>query len=124
MTITVKDEDLSGRAEKAIRLYFQSKYVSIADIIEARVIKEVNLFNKRRPVYFSGLIELHFPERNYAGQPAGPLDTEKQVYLAFDAFQKNNYFVLVNEVQYIHLEQKVLLKEKTKIAFVKLLPFA
>ena len=50
------------------------------------------------------------------------IDAERQVYIALDAFQKNGFFVLVDDLQAESLEQVVRLRSGTEVSFVKLTP--
>ena len=50
------------------------------------------------------------------------VDAEKQVYVAPDAFQKNGYFVFINDMQAESLDQEVVVTEDLKVSFVKLTP--
>jgi len=44
------------------------------------------------------------------------------VYVALDAFQKNGFFILVDNKQLEELNQEIRLTEHSKISFVKLTP--
>ena len=123
--IAVRDEDFAGKVLHEVMIGFSTQTVTIKEIIEARVRAEVNAYNKKLPDYFNGLIEPTDAEKTLNGyklRSKKPIDAEKQVYVALDAFQKNGFFVLVDNLQLISLEQLVRLTEKTHISFVKLTP--
>jgi hypothetical protein len=125
MLITIKDETCAGKLLNEIVLEFQEQVVTVAEIISNRVQHEVENYNKKLPAYFNGLIEPLDAEKTLNGyklKKQKSIDAEKQVYVALDAFQRNGYFVLIDDVQSESLQQKVLLKEKTKISFIKLTP--
>jgi len=50
------------------------------------------------------------------------IDAEKQTYVALDAFQKNGFFMLVNDYQVGDLHEEILVDEHTKVSFVRLTP--
>ena len=125
MVITVKDETLAGKLLREIDLEFAAEQVTVKDIISERVVREVEDYNKKLPQFFNGLVEPSDAETTINGyklKPKRVIDAEKQVYVALDAFQKNGYFVLVDNVQCESLDQPVLLKKDTRISFIKLTP--
>jgi hypothetical protein len=125
MTITIKDETFGGKILNEISLEFKTEQVSIKDIISERVSQEVKNYNSKLPEYFFGLVEPSDAEKTLNGYKLKPkklIDGEKQVYTALDAFQKNAFFVLVDNIQSESLEQMVELKKSTVISFIKLTP--
>jgi hypothetical protein len=125
MTITIKDETFAGKILREIQLDFESESVSIRDIITMRVLQEVELYNDNLPQYFNGLIEPSDAEKTLNGYKLKSkklIDGEKQVYTALNAFQKNGFFVLIDNTQAETLDQVVELKEHTSISFIKLTP--
>ncbi|MFZ4796622.1 MAG: hypothetical protein ACOYMA_03955 [Bacteroidia bacterium] len=125
ITITVKDETFSGKILNEVLLYFKSEKVLVKDIIEARVLKEVENYNNKLPQYFNGLVEPTDAEKTLNGYKLKPkklIDGEKQVYVALDAFLKNGYFLLIDNIQSENLEDEVMISNDTKISFIKLTP--
>lgn len=125
MNILIKDETFSGKIIQEINLHFATQSVTIKEIITARVLKEVEDYNQKLPSYFNGLIEPSDAEQTLNGyklKPKKVIDGEKQVYVALDAFQKNGFFVLVDQIQSESLEQEVALKADTVVSFIKLTP--
>jgi hypothetical protein len=125
ITLAIKDENFSGTVLQELLVGFSSETVSVKEIIEARVRGEVEAYNKKLPAYFNGLIEPTDAEKTINGyklKSKKPIDGEKQVYVALDAFQKNGFFVLVDNQQCTSLEQAVPLTANTHISFVKLTP--
>ena len=124
-TIVIKDESSGGKVYQEIQVSFASSEVTVKDIIEARVIHEVNLYNAKLPEYFNGLVQPTLAEKTLNGyrmKQRKKIDPEKQVYIALDAFQKNGYFILIDEKQAELLDQSVILTTKTVVSFVKLTP--
>lgn len=125
VTLSIRDENFAGKVLHEVLVGFSSEAVTIKEIIEARVKAEVDAYNKKLPDYFNGLIEPTDAEKTLNGyklRSKKPIDAEKQVYVALDAFQKNGFFVLVDNQQCTSLEQRVTLTPDTQISFVKLTP--
>jgi len=125
MNIVISDELLNGTITNQFEISLESDTLTVRDLITKRVSIEIENYNKRLPQYFNGLIEPKEAERTLNGYKLKPkqlIDVEKQVYIALDAFQKNGFFVLVDNEQLEELEQQVVLKSTSKISFVKLTP--
>lgn len=124
-TLRIKDETAAGKVVTETTLYMPSDKVTVREIIEARVIAEVETYNAQGGEYFNGLVEPSDAERTLNGyrlRNRRPIDAEKQVYIALDAFQKNGYFVLVDDQQIESLSQEVLIRPDSSVSFVKLVP--
>jgi len=125
MIITIKDETFSGNVLYEQQLEFTTQKVSVQEIITQRVEKEVARYNAKPKLDFQGLVVPTFMEEKvnqYQTKKRPKIDVEKQVYVALDAFQKNGYFLLVNDIQLERLDQEVILNEDSKISFIKLTP--
>lgn len=125
MKVIVKDENFAGKILREISLEFKTELVTVKDIITERVSQEVNDYNTKLPEYFNGLVEPTEAEKTLNGfklKQKKLIDAEQQVYTALDAFQKNAYFVLIDNIQSESLAQVVPLSQSTTISFVKLTP--
>lgn len=125
MNILIKDEQLNGTITNQFEIEIQDSYISTKELIEKRVTFEVENYNKKLPNYFNGLVEPSDAERTLNGfklKPKQIIDIEKQVYIALDAFQKNNFFILVDNQQLEELDQKVYLNKHSNVSFIKLTP--
>jgi len=125
MIIAIKDETFAGTILGEIELEFRTELVTVREIIETRVTLEVEQYNQKRPEFFSGLVDPTDAERTLNGTKLKNkrlVDAEKQVYAALDAFQRNGFFMLVDDHQAESLEQEVRLAKGTRISFVKLTP--
>lgn len=125
MKIVISDELLNGKITNQFEISIESDSITVRDLISKRVSFEIENYNKKLPEYFNGLVEPKEAERTLNGYKLKPkqlIDVEKQVYIALDAFQKNGFFVLVDNEQLEELEQQVVLKSTSKISFVKLTP--
>lgn len=125
MNILIKDEQLNGTITNQFEIEIEDSYISTKDLIEKRVAFEVENYNKKLPNYFNGLVEPSDAERTLNGfklKPKQIIDIEKQVYIALDAFQKNNFFILVDNQQLEELDQKIALNKHSNVSFIKLTP--
>lgn len=123
--LTVRDENFSGKVLQEVVVGFDSRTVTVKDIIEARVKQEVASYNNKLPEYFKGLIEPSDAEKTINGyklKNRKAIDAEKQVYVALDAFQRNGFFILTDHQQCTSLDQQIQLTRNTTISFVKLTP--
>jgi hypothetical protein len=126
MTVTLSIQDTSGlKVANTIHVQFQTDVVTVKDIIQARVEQEVADYNRKQPEYFMGLVQPSHAEKTLNGyklKERKPIDSEKQVYIALDAFAKNAYFVLIDNKQVESLEQTVRISANSSVQFVKLTP--
>lgn len=125
VTLSIRDENFAGKVLQEVLVGFSTETVTIKEIIEARVRAEVETYNRKMPDYFNGLVEPSDAEKTLNGYKLRSrklIDAEKQVYIALDAFQKNGFFVLVDNQQCTSLEQQVILTSDTQIGFLKLTP--
>lgn len=125
MNVVISDELLNGKVTNQFEISLETNAITVRDLISKRVSVEIDNYNKKLPEYFNGLIEPKEAERTLNGYKLKPkqlIDVEKQVYIALDAFQKNGFFVLVDNQQLEELDQVVNLQNTSKISFVKLTP--
>ena len=124
LTITLHDETFTGDSLRHCDVSLHP-VTTVRDIIAARVTAEVRRYNERPADYFQGLVQPGETEATLNGYHVRKhrrIDLEKQVYTALDAFQKNGYFVLIDNIQAESLTQKVSLSSSTRISFLKLTP--
>jgi len=125
ITITIKDETTGGDIFNKIPVSFASELVSVKDIIRARVFADVEAYNERLPEYFNGLVQPGEAEQTLNGykmKERRRVDPEKQYNIALDAFSRNGYFVLIDNIQAEDPEQMVVINANTDISFIKLTP--
>ncbi len=122
-TISIKDETATGKIIEEISLEYEEESITVQELIKARVYAEVQ--KNKKPVFSpepSGLGQ--FQEKNKFEEQQKYFDSlsdaEKQFYIALDAFQKNNFFIVFNNEQLDSLDQKIELKENTPVSFIKL----
>jgi hypothetical protein len=125
ITLTMTDASISGKATNSLEVQFSTALTTVKDIIEARVRAEVDQYNQKMPEYFKGLIEPGEAEKTLNGyklKEKRKLDAEKQCFVALEAFQKNGFFLLIDNIQSEALDQMIVINEHTKISFIKLTP--
>src|SRR5215468_10264466 len=120
LTLKIKDETAAGKIYHQVDITLNSEIVNVKEIITARVISEVEDYNKKLPEYYNGLVQPTDAEKSLNGykiKQKRKVDAEKQVYTALDAFNKNAYFLLIDNVQAESLDQMVMINSKTEISF-------
>lgn len=125
ITLTMTDESILGKATNSLQVKFSTALTTVKDIIEARVRAEVDQYNQKMPEYFKGLIEPGEAEKTLNGyklKEKRKLDAEKQCFVALEAFQKNGFFLLIDNIQSESLNQMIVINDHTKISFIKLTP--
>ena len=125
MNILISDEKLNGTITNQFEIQIENENITALELIEKRVIQEVETYNNTFPEYFNGLVEPSEAEKTLNGYKLKQrqlIDPEKQVYIALNAFQKNGFFILVDDKQLEELNQEITLTHLSKISFVKLTP--
>jgi hypothetical protein len=126
MLITFTDESMAGKILHEISIETQTENLTAREIIELRVRAEVENYNKQaKDRHFNGLVVPKEAEKvlnGYVLKKGHLIDAEKQCYTALDAFQKNGFFILIDDKQADELEQRFTLSQHSKISFVKLTP--
>lgn len=125
MKLTIQDETMTGKLLNQIILDVESETISVQDLIRARVYAEVAEYNDKKLGIFNGLVQPEEAERvlnGYRLKKARSIDAEKQYYIALDAFQKNGFFMLVDNYQVGDLEEPIIVGDDTKVSFVRMTP--
>ena len=125
MILTITDETFSGTVTNEINIEFDQVEITVKDLIEQRVSQEVAKYNNRVIEKFNGLIQPTEKENllnAISKKEFRMIDGEQQVYIALDAFQKNGFFVLVDDKQVESLEERIQLRPMMKVSFIKLVP--
>jgi len=133
MKITVAEEVIGRGIVDAIELDFSVDEITIKDIIAA---KTAAVITKVKDENSSIGANHHFKseeeqrlnrdvlnKKNETARKkiaAMDLDIEKETYLAFDAFNSNMFFILVDEKQYLDLDDKVVITKNSQIKFIRL----
>lgn len=120
-TLSIKDETAAGDILNEIILKFNEEYITIIELIKARIEAEIIRYEKNIKSY-KGLITPSEIESRLNKKNIKKIDTEKQLYIALEAFKNNGFILLVDDEQVEDLQQKVLVDETTNVSFIKLTP--
>lgn len=119
----MKDQTFSGEILEEIKLKIEKEIVTVKDVIEQRVILEVERYNKDIGNHFKGLVQPSESEKELNGykmKKPKTIDSEQQVYIALEAFNSNGFFVLIDDVQVDSLETQLLVERASTVSFIKL----
>jgi hypothetical protein len=125
ISLKITDETFAGKILNEISIKVSGERLTVKDIIEARVYAEVEDYNNKLTQIFTGLVQPTDAEVSLNGfklRRIKKIDGEKQVYTALDAFQKNGFFVLIDNKQAESLDEEVLVSNESTVSFVKLTP--
>lgn len=124
-TITIYDESVFGERANARTLDFLTTTVTARELIRRRVYEEVREFNASLPDTFRGLVQPTDAERilnGYKVRERRKIDWEAQYLRALEAFERNGFFLLVDDRQVDDLDTEIELKIATEVSFIKLVP--
>lgn len=123
VTVTIFDETVSGQKSEGFDLEFETATISARELIRKRVYEEVREFNLKEPGHFSGLVQPGDTEavlNGYKLRKPRKIDWEEQYNRAVEAFERNGFFILVDDRQVESLDEKIEIKLRTQVSFVKL----
>lgn len=124
-TITIRDETLTGQPIAEHPLDLLTERVTVRELIRSRVYQEVQDYNRRQPETFRGLIQPTDAEQTLNGYRVRghrQIDWKAQFEKACDAFERNGFFVLVNDRQPDSLDEELTIDPTKTVTFVKLVP--
>src|SRR5262245_43326311 len=124
-TLTLYDETSTGERTEAVSLEFFTERVTVRELIRRRVYEEVREYNLKDPEYFRGLVQPTDAERvlnGYKLRQRRKIDWEQQYQKAVEAFERNGFFILVDDRQVESLEEEIQIRLDTQVSFVRLLP--
>jgi hypothetical protein len=124
-TLTIFDETTVGERTEALRLEFITDRTTVRELIRRRVYEEVREYNLRKPELFRGLVQPREAERvlnGYQLRQRRQIDWEEQYRKAVEAFERNGFFILVDDRQAESLDEEITLRLNTQISFVRLVP--
>jgi hypothetical protein len=123
MQLKISDNSISGQTNNSFFVNVEVEYISVKELIKLRIYQEIEDYNKKMPEYFRSLVQPTNAEITLNGYrliEKRQLDPEKQYYLALDAFIKNGFFLLINNLQVDSLEQMIKLEKNMELNFIKL----
>ena len=121
-SIKIQDESAAGDILNEITLKFNEEYITLYDLIKARIELEIERYHNQTTTYRGGLVIPTNLESKLNNKKPKPIDAEKQLYVALEAFKNNGFIVLVDNEQVEEINQRVLVDEATIVSFIKLTP--
>ena len=125
ISLMIHDETLSGARNDALTLDFLNETITAQELIRERVYEEVRQYNAAKPEYFRGLVQPTNAEVTLNGPrliERKRVDWQEQYNRAIEAFQRNGFFILVDDRQVESLDETIALTPRTQVSFVKLVP--
>ena len=130
VTLTIHDETTSGEVYGEHPLEFPTERITIRDLIRERIYQEVQDFNRKQGErIFRGLVQPTDAERVLNGQRPEyrlkehrPIDWKPQFEKAIEAFERNGFFILIDDSQAEDLDQEFEISRGTIVSFVRLTP--
>lgn len=127
VTVEVRDETTAGDVLGGLELQLQEERTNAREIIRARVHQEVRAHNATQAsrASFRGLIRPSDEERAL-NPPRRPrlIDADRQTEVAWDAFERGQMLLLVDDRQVTEMDEEVVLRPDSSAVFLKLVPLA
>jgi hypothetical protein len=123
LTVTIKDQAGAGRVAARLTLDGIAGRITLRDLVRTRVREEVARYNARQGDVFPGLVmpDGAMPVRDgYRMPQPRRIDWEQQARQAIKAFERNGYFVLVDDRQVTELDEELMLTADSDIRFIRL----
>ena len=123
--LKIRDENSTGDklAERTFEFYVE--YITVRELIEARVTQELEGYKKGDDDIYYGLVEPTEAERLLNGcKPKSgiTINLEKQKKAAIQAFENNGFFLIVDDKQLDDLDERIMIHSATEVVFLKLVP--
>ena len=123
-TLTIRDEEMTGKAIHEFSLVFLTEKITVRELIRSRVYQEVQDHNAKQNLsVFQGLIQPSDAERTLNGyklKKPRQIDWKVQFEKAVEAFQKSQILILVNERQVESLDEEIEIATDTAVSFLRL----
>ena len=130
-TLQIQDQTVTGQTTHRLTLDILTERITVRELIRSRVYQEVQDYNLRQrtdaATPYRGLVTPSDAERALNGggmklRKPREIDWKDQFDKACDAFERNGFFVLVDDKQAGNLEDEVVIGRGTQVSFVKLTP--
>jgi hypothetical protein len=130
VTLTIRDETTSGDVFHELPLEFPTERITVRELIRERVYQEVQDFNLNcAERVFRGLVQptdtervLNGKQTEYRLKEHREIAWKPQFEKAMDAFDRNGFFILIDDKQAESLDQEFVIGQGTLVSFVKLTP--
>ncbi|NMH86763.1 hypothetical protein [Flavivirga algicola] len=121
-TLIIADETVTGEVLNKISLKFNKEYITVEELIRVRVITEVEKWLDLDCRLVVPTKTEKLLNQNSLKAKKDNIDIESQIYIALGAFQKNGFFIIIDDKQAESLDQEFLITNDTKVSFFKLTP--
>jgi hypothetical protein len=119
MYINVKEEGFISKLLDPLKIEISLKPITIKELIVLKVTDEFEkICSKDFTLSQKGQSQTQEKTKNRSKN----MDLEQNVYRALEGFQKNVFFILINDNQAENLNDKIIIQENTTITFIKLMP--
>jgi cell division protein FtsN len=123
LTVKIQDQSGAGRVKATTTLEGISSSITLRDLVRTRVREEVARYNAGPQPIFSGLVMPEGAQPTHEGfrmpRPRR-IDWQQQADRAIQAFQRNGFFVLVDDRQVTELDEPLNLTADSDIRFIRL----
>ena len=128
VTLTIRDETAAGDVSHEMPLEVPSERITVRELIRERVYQEVQDFNRAQGEnVFRGLVQPSDAERILNGDRQGfrlrkprEINWKEQFDMAVEAFERNGFFILVDDTQAETLDQEFTVTSRSEVSFLKL----
>jgi hypothetical protein len=125
MQLIIKEENFAGKILDEISLQIADETLTVADLIKLKVENEVDCQNSKIKKNNQGYQHhtediLNKNNSNYNSLKHKALDTEAQIYRAWEAYKNNQIIVMVDNRQTEGLEEEILVNPETQVSFIRL----
>ncbi len=125
-TLTIRDETASGAICHERPLEFPTERITVRALIRERVYQEVSDYNQSgQALVFRGLVQPTDTERTLNGskyrlKAHRSIAWNPQFERAVEAFDRNGFFILIDDRQAESLDEEFTIGHDTTVSFVKL----
>jgi hypothetical protein len=123
--VTIRDETTAGQTTGEFVIDLLTERVTVRELIRSRVYQEVQDYNRHQPEVYRGLVQPTDAEACLNGckvRTARLIDWHKQFDTALEAFEANQFLVLIDERQAEGLDEEFTVEPGTSVTFLRLVP--
>ena len=123
--LSIQDSTSAGEVLATAVLHFPVEFVSVRELIEARVEREVEQYHSEKGLSITSLVTPKDAEKTLNGfkvKRKKNIDLQEQQKVAIQAFENNGFFLLVNDRQLIELDEVIQITPNSNVVFLKLIP--